>query len=188
MPGPGARAARQTCGQKRTLKNPPQSRFLPASQRTDHDQDRVSQARRRLPSPSLSAHGCRIGSLPSRRAFPDGKRQGAGGKTICTGCHDLSPITEGGFSKEDWNITHQKHDRYGRGHQTRSGRRCWSITSPPTSPQGEVAARACAHHFGNILIVPFSRPIWTNMLTNRNIFLISMMMPRPQTEVACAAL
>jgi cytochrome c5 len=21
---------------------------------------------------------------------------------ICTGCHDLSPITEGGFSKEDW--------------------------------------------------------------------------------------
>jgi virginiamycin B lyase len=26
---------------------------------------------------------------------------------ICTGCHDLSPITEGGFSKEDWNIVIQ---------------------------------------------------------------------------------
>jgi virginiamycin B lyase len=23
---------------------------------------------------------------------------------ICTGCHDLSPVTEGGFSKEDWNL------------------------------------------------------------------------------------
>jgi len=21
---------------------------------------------------------------------------------VCTGCHDLSPVTEGGFSKEDW--------------------------------------------------------------------------------------
>ncbi|HEY4265950.1 MAG TPA: hypothetical protein VGM72_11580 [Micropepsaceae bacterium] len=24
--------------------------------------------------------------------------------TICTSCHDLSPVTEGGFSKDDWNM------------------------------------------------------------------------------------
>jgi cytochrome c5 len=35
--------------------------------------------------------------------LPDGKGKEQV-QMICTGCHDLSPITEGGFSKEDWNI------------------------------------------------------------------------------------
>ena len=33
--------------------------------------------------------------------LPNGKGKEAV-QMICSGCHDLSPITEGGFSKEDW--------------------------------------------------------------------------------------
>ena len=25
-------------------------------------------------------------------------------ETVCTSCHDLSPVTEGGFSREDWDL------------------------------------------------------------------------------------
>jgi virginiamycin B lyase len=37
------------------------------------------------------------------QSLPEGKGKDQV-QMICTGCHDLSPITEGGFSKEDWNV------------------------------------------------------------------------------------
>ena len=40
------------------------------------------------------------------QSLPDGKGKEQV-QMICTGCHDLSPITEGGFSKEDWNTVVQ---------------------------------------------------------------------------------
>jgi cytochrome c5 len=40
------------------------------------------------------------------QSLPDGKGKEQV-QMICTGCHDLSPITEGGFSKEDWNAVVQ---------------------------------------------------------------------------------
>lgn len=36
------------------------------------------------------------------QSLPEGKGKDQV-QMICTGCHDLSPITEGGFSKDDWN-------------------------------------------------------------------------------------
>lgn len=40
-------------------------------------------------------------------AFAQGLPEGKGKdqvQMICTGCHDLSPVTEGGFSKDDWTL------------------------------------------------------------------------------------
>jgi len=40
------------------------------------------------------------------QSLPEGKGKEQV-QMICTGCHDLAPVTEGGFSKEDWNAVIQ---------------------------------------------------------------------------------
>ena len=52
---------------------------------------------------ALSAAAMAAAVAPAfAQSLPEGKGKEQV-QMICTGCHDLSPVTEGGFSKEDWN-------------------------------------------------------------------------------------
>jgi hypothetical protein len=103
-----ARRARQTRpvnpGQKRILKNSAQSRFLPPLASKGQVMTRTAFSRILAAAAfALSAAAMAAVVGPAfAQSLPEGKGKDQV-QMICTGCHDLSPITEGGFSKEDWN-------------------------------------------------------------------------------------